>query len=248
MTKSLNTVLGLALIAALSAQPALAQKKDKNQPAAPVGPVIIQGIAVANLNQAVQASNAWRVAQQQIPEYYKASFDAAAQRRQATENQLKPLVDKFNADQAKPGANQQLLQQQYEAIQKINQQGEEAAQKALAPAILADAFVKEQLGDKLEAAVDAAMKRRNVTLLLQPGSVLRKNGDGYDLTSDVVTELNTLVPSANIVPPAGWLPREVREQQARQQAAQAAQGQPAATPATPAPRPAQPAGPQPDGR
>jgi hypothetical protein len=60
-----------------------------------------------------------------------------------------------------------------------------------------------------------------------------------------VAELNALIPTANIVPPQGWVPRQVREQQAAQQQAQQAQQQPAAAAPAQAPRPA---GPQTDGR
>jgi hypothetical protein len=57
------------------------------------------------------------------------------------------------------------------------------------------------------------------------------NNGGYNLNQDIVNELNTLIPSATLVPPQGWEPREVREARA-QQAAQGQQGA-AAAPAKP---------------
>lgn len=240
--KTLKTPLAFIaiLLAGIAAQPVMAQTAAP-APIPVSGGTIIPGIAFANLNNAVQQSNAWRVAQQQIPVTYKAAFDAANVRRQAADAQLKPLIDKFNADRAKPGANAQLLQPQIQQIQRIDQQGDKDAQAALAPAALADAYVKEQLGDKIEQAVVNAMKKRNVSMLMQPGSFI-KAADSYDVTNDVVAELNTIVPSVNIVPPTGWEPREVREQRAAQ-AAQSGQRAPAA----PAPAKA-PAGPRPDSR
>jgi hypothetical protein len=44
----------------------------------------------------------------------------------------------------------------------------------------------------------------------------------------VLNEVNALIPSAQLVPPDGWLPREQRQQQA---AAAAAQGQQQPAPA-----------------
>jgi hypothetical protein len=49
----------------------------------------------------------------------------------------------------------------------------------------------------------------------------------YNMTQDVINELNAILPNAQLVPPQGWLPREVREQQAAAQGAA-----PATTPTT----------------
>jgi hypothetical protein len=86
------------------------------------------------------------------------------------------------------------------------------------------------------------MTKNRVSLLLQPGAVIAR-ANAYDLTDEIVTELNALLPTAQLVPPQGWEPREVREARA-QQAAQQAGNRPAAA----APAPAAPAGPQPEGR
>ena len=57
----------------------------------------------------------------------------------------------------------------------------------------------------------------------------------YNLTQDVLNEVNTALPAAQLVPPQGWVPREIRQQQEAAAAAQAAQaGQPAAQPQQPA--------------
>jgi len=52
----------------------------------------------------------------------------------------------------------------------------------------------------------------------------------------VLNELNTAFPAAQLVPPAGWLPRQQREQLAQQQAAQGQQQQAPANPKAPAGR------------
>ena len=71
-------------------------------------------------------------------------------------------------------------------------------------------------------------------MVISPDSVLYAD-NAYNMNQAVLDELNTLIPSAQLVPPAGWLPREIREQQqAQQQATAPAQPQaqqPAATPA-----------------
>ncbi|MFN5783775.1 MAG: hypothetical protein ACK442_12030, partial [Novosphingobium sp.] len=122
----------------------------------------------------------------------------------------------------------------------------------LLPIALSEAFVNEQIEEKLDAAVQAAMAKARITLVLQPGAVVAR-ANAYDLTDEIVAELNTAIPTAQLVPPQGWEPRQIREARA-QQAAQQAAARPAAggaapaAPAAPAPRPATPVGPQPEGR
>jgi Skp family chaperone for outer membrane proteins len=253
MTKIYKTLCGTALALAL-VSPAMAEKKDKSAPApaavsaAPSTGTIVSGIGVANLEAAIANSNAYQVAAQQRPVTYKATYDAAQARANQIDAEIKALVDRFNADKAakKPDA---ILQQDYVAIQQRQERGKEEIRQILMPVILSEAYVNEQIADKLDQAVQNAMTKRGVTLLLGPDSVIAR-ANGYEMTPAVVAELNILIPSANLVAPQGWVPRSVREQQAAQQQ----QGQPRPAAAAPAPAPAgtapapRPAGPLPDGR
>lgn len=260
MTKfSKPALVASLLIAAATAQPALAakdkKKGDEAAPAAAAGPVAVQGIAVASLDAAIANSDAFRVAEQQRPVTYKPNFDGANARGQALENQLKPLVDKFEADRRAAKPNVPALQQQAKVIQEIQERGKQEIQQQLMPVALSEAYVAEQIEAKLDQAVQQAMTKAKVSLLLQPNAVIARSVS-YDLTDEIVAELNVLIPSAQLDPPAGWEPRQVREARA-QQAAQAAAAQGGAAPAAaapaagtpaPAPRPVTPAGPQPEGR
>jgi Skp family chaperone for outer membrane proteins len=247
MTHFSKPLLGLALVLALSAQPALAQKKDKNAPA-PAAASPLSGIAVADLNAAAVNSDAYRVASQQRPVTYKSTYDQAEARAKALETQMKPMIDKFQADRAanKPEAT---LVPQYQAIQQLEERGKQEIQQILMPVALSEAYVNEQILDKRAEALQKAMQKRGISMVLRPEATEAFAG-GFDLTPAITTELNTLIPTAGLVPPQGWLPRQMREQQAaRQQAAQPGAAAPAAPGAAPiAPRPATPAGPQPDGR
>lgn len=244
MTKIFKALCGTAMALAL-VSPAVAQKKnDKNAPApaaaASASPVV-PGIGIANLNAAVAGSNAFQVAGQQRQTTYKATYDAAQARATQIEAELKGLIDKFNADKAakKPDA---VLQQSAVAYQQRQERAKEEIRQIMMPVLMSEAYVEEQITDKLDQAVQSAMTKRGVSLLLQPDTVIAR-ANGYEMTPAIIAELNALIPSANIVPPQGWVPRQVREQQAAQQAQQQQAQQPAA--AAPA---ARPAGPQTDGR
>jgi len=207
--------IGIAAPAALVSAPAAAQA--------------VKGIGVVNVPAVIANSNAYRTAEQQRPTTYKAQYDQANAKRTELQNQLDPLVTRFNTDRAAASPNQQSLQQQAATIQQLEQNGNRELQQILAPVALSQAYVQEQLTDSLPVAIENAAKKKGVTLVVSPENILYADS-AYNLNQDVLNELNTLLPSAQLVPPQGWLPRELREQQA----AAAGQQAPAAA-AVPAP-------------
>jgi Skp family chaperone for outer membrane proteins len=220
MIKLLKPALAAGLAAAALASPAML---------APVAAQQVAGIGVVNPQAVVVNSAAFQTAQQQRPVTYKAQIDAATARRQAIAAQLQPLYQKLQTDSqaANAAQNQAALQQQYAQIQQIEGTGERELNQILAPVQLSVAYVEEQLTDQLPAAIQAAATKKNVTLVLSPEGVLY-GAAPYNMNQDVLAELNALLPTAQLVPPQGWLPREMREQQEAQAQAAAAQ-QPAAS-------------------
>ena len=234
----MNTIRNSIFTAALllgTSQAALAQNTAAAAPAVS-GPAIA-GIGVANVDAVVANANAFRTAAQQRPVTYKAQITAAEARRAQISAQLQPLVERFNresqAANASTPAAQSLLQQQAQSIQRIQQSGQQELQRMLEPVALSEAYVQEQIGDKLNAAIQAAMAKKKVSLLLTPQSVLAASGS-YNLNQAILDELNVSIPSAQLVPPAGWEPREAREARAQQAAQQRPAGA-AQTPAKPQP-------------
>jgi Skp family chaperone for outer membrane proteins len=227
------TALGAALIAAPQA---FAAKKD-----APAASGVVSAIGVINPEGILVSSTAFQTAEQQRPVTYKATIDAAQAREAQIQAQLKPLADKFNTDRAAAKPNNAALQQQFAQIQQLRQSGDQELQEMLQPLELSRQYVIEQIEDKLGTAVDQAMAKRGVSIVLRRDAVIKANG-AYDLNQAVLTELNALIPSAQLVPPQGWMPRAEREAAAQRAAQQGAQQGGAAA------KPAQPAGPAPDGR
>jgi Skp family chaperone for outer membrane proteins len=227
MNTLLKSVAAAALmIGATGAQPAMAQNAG----------TLIQGLAIANLDAVVVNSNAFKTAEQQRTVTYKPQMDRAEARRSQLEAQLKPLAEKFEKDRTAPNANQQALAQQAANIQQIQQQGQQELQSIIAPVAMSRAYVTEQIQEKLDQAIKNAMAKKKISLLIGPDAVLAVNNNAYNLNQDILTELNTLLPSAQLVPPAGWEPRELREARAQQAAAAGQQPAPAATTTTPAGR------------
>ena len=221
MIKLLKPALAAGLAAAALASPAML---------APAAAQQVAGIGVVNPQAVVVNSTAFQTAQQQRPVTYKAQIDQANARGQAISAQLQPLVQQLQTDSqaANAAQNRAALQQQYAQIQQIENAGQQEINQILAPVQLSQAYVEEQVTDQLGTAIQNAATKKNITLVISPDSVLYATAP-YNMTQDVITELNALIPAAQLVPPQGWLPREMREQQA----AQAAQQQPAASNAAP---------------
>lgn len=186
----------------------------------------VAGIAVANPEAAVARSRAWTAAQQQIQTTYKAQLDQAEARRKAIAAELQPLYSAFEAARAAPNANEASLRTQAQAIQTKENAGNQELGRLTAPAQRAQAYALEQIQAQLNAAVTAATTRKNVQLLLRPDAALFAQPT-TDITADITTELDRLVPSVNTTPPANWQPGGQEQQQA-------------AAPAPAAPAPARP--------
>lgn len=175
-------------------------------------------IAVANYEAAVVQSQAYQNAVNQMKTTYKADIDATNARATALQTEIKPLVDAYNAAVQQPGANAQTVQPQAQALQQKRNTGQQELAQLQRRVTLATAYVEEQVGKQLNAAIRAAMTAKKVDLVLQPQAVVARE-PYVDITQDIVAELNKLIPSAQIVPPAGWKPGQAQQQAQQQPAA-----------------------------
>jgi Skp family chaperone for outer membrane proteins len=203
--------------------------------AAPATAQVKQAIAVVNVDQAVGQSAAATAASQQMQVTYKTNIDQLNARQTALQTELKQKQDALqaavNAAGANPTAAQKTqLQTQYAALQQRAQEAQAELQQAEQPIALARSYVLEQIGAKLEAALQAVMTKNKIDLLLKAGAA-EAFQKSTDVTNLLIQELNATVPSVGIVPPQGWRPGGQQQQAAAPAAA------PAASAATTAPKP-----------
>lgn len=164
------------------------------------------GVAVVDIDEAVNRSAAATNARTQMQTTYKANIDNFNSRKTALDAELKQKAEAFQAAvKAAAGKSTPALQTQYEGLQQSQQTAQQELQKIGQPIALANAYIEEQISAKINDALKAAMTKSKVDLVLQPGATV-SYAPGVDITAAVTTELNTLVPSVNIVPPAGWQP------------------------------------------
>ena len=198
------TIFKKALLAAALATPGIVASNAAHAQVA--------GIAVADPEAAVANSKAWAGARAQIQTTYKAQIDQADARSKAIQAELQPLVTQFQAAQRAPGASDASLRPQYTAIQNRQQAGEAEIARITQPASRAQQYAIEQISAKLPDAVQAAVRAKNVSLLLRPQSALFMQPTA-DITPAITTQLDALVPSVGITPPAGWQPGQAGQQQ-----------------------------------
>lgn len=202
---------------------------------APVSAQVRQAIAVVNIEQAVGQSSAAQTAGQQMQVTYKANIDQFNARQTALNTELQQKQAAFQAaaqaaGQNPPAATQTKLQADYTALQRRAQEAQAELQRLEQPLSLARAYVLEQIGTKLSEAMRNVMTKNKIDLLVKADAA-----EAFVPTADVtrllVTEINALVPSVGITPPAGWQPGQA------QQGAAPAAGAAAPAAAAPAPRP-----------
>ncbi|RVT93806.1 OmpH family outer membrane protein [Sphingomonas crocodyli] len=171
-----------------------------------------QGTAVINLDAAIVQTNAFKTAEGQIKTTYAAQITQVQTRQTALQTELTPLRTEIENLQKNPATPKATLDAKIAAFQTKAQTAQTELQRLAAPFARAEAYAKEQITAKLEAAVRAAMTAKKVSVALQPDSVVLATPAG-DLTPDVVTQLNALVPSVSITPPANWQPGQAQQAQ-----------------------------------
>ncbi|HVI98604.1 MAG TPA: OmpH family outer membrane protein [Sphingomonas sp.] len=170
----------------------------------------VSGIAVADPESAVANTKAWAAAKQQIETTYKTQLDQAESRRQAIATELKPLYDAFNKARSAPNANQSALTNQLQTIRQKEDAGKQELARLQQPAARAQAYALEQISTHLDQAVQTVVGQKKVSLLLRPESAFFAQ-PSVDITSAITTELDRVVPSVSISPPANWQPGQQQQ-------------------------------------
>lgn len=196
-----------ASVAALALLPVAANAQAA---AAPAAAAVNTGVAVVDLEGAVANSAAYRSAMTQIETTYKAQFTALQTRQTALQGELGPLRTEIENLQKNPATPKATLDAKIAAFQQKGQAAQAELQRLAAPIARPQAYVKEQIGAKVEQALKAAMTAKRVGVVIGPEAVVAVQG-GSDLTPDVVTQLNALVPSVSITPPANWQPGQAEQ-------------------------------------
>lgn len=196
----------------------------------------VQGnIGVVNTPLAIAQTNALRTAFQQVGTTYQSQITTIQQRQQQIETLLTQLDT--NNDGALDEAEQLAAQStpQWQQIQQIEQEVGQLSNQI----DLARVYALEQILRQYSPALQQVVTQNQVQMVVAPDAVIY-SAPAADMTTKVVTALNTSVPSVQTTPPAGWQPSRqavavyqqvqqifaIAQQQQEQQAQQPAAQQP----------------------
>jgi outer membrane protein len=211
MNIKLSAALVGGIMALAGAQPAFAQA------------VPAPKIAVVDLNRISRECNACKVAAatlQQQAAAFEARRQQFAQQFQPEGQYLQTAVNALNGkqpDAALAARIRAFEQNQTNAGQELQGQQVQFQRN--------QAYVQQQLSEKLQPLFSPVMVKRGANILMETGTTLAA-ASGLDVTNDLLVSLNAVLPTLVTTAPP-----------------------PPAQPAAAAPaRPARPAGPQPEGR
>ena len=197
-----------ALAAGVALMPVAAHAQAKPAPAAPGSN---PNVAVLDVDRAIAESAAYKAANAQIQAAYKPQITAYQTREAAVQAEVQGLQAEIQNLQKNPATPKATLDAKVAAYQTRARAIQAELQRLAAPFARPDAYAQEQIQAKIDQAVTNAMTAKRVGILLKPESVMAFSG-GMNLTTDVVTQLNALVPSVTITPPANWQPGQADQQ------------------------------------
>ncbi len=161
-----------------------------------------QAIATADPDAALAKSTPFVNAMNSIAATNKAQLDQA----DALTKEVQPLEQQFDANKDGRIDDSELAKMRTSPNWATIQAKETQIQTLQRPALIARAYVVEQLGPKLNQAYKNVVAANKVSLVVRPEAVLTADTNA-DLTDEITAELNKLVTTpVNTVPPAGWQP------------------------------------------
>ncbi len=200
MTSFLKTA---AIAAGVALLPAAAHAQAAAAPAAAA-----TGVAIVDLDAAIANSAAWQSAAAQIQTTYKVQITAAQTRQNALQAELNALRTEIETMQKNPATPKATLDAKIAIFQSKGQAAQAELQRLALPFARPQAYAREQIEAKAEQALKAAMTAKRIGIALRPEATIAASSD---ITVDMVTQLNALVPSVSITPPANWQPGQAEQ-------------------------------------
>jgi outer membrane protein len=164
-------------------------------------PVQAQTVATADFDGAVVKTKAFTAAAATI----KTTYQAQITQVEGYQKELQTLLAPFDTNKDNRIDDNELRAAQANPSWATVVAKQQQIDTAQAPVVRAQAYVFEQVSAKLNAAVQAVITARNLSLIVKPDAVVWASPVG-NITPAITTELDKLVPTASPTPPANWQP------------------------------------------
>lgn len=160
----------------------------------------VAGIATSSPEAAILQSQARINAYQQISTTYAAQI----QQINTIRGEIQTLQQGLDTNN-----DRNVTQAEFDAQPAIVQQIEQKQQEldtVSTPIILAQYYVIEQLLERYGQAQNQVIQQKNIQIMLTP-EAFQYAAEGANVTPDILTALNTLVPAVTTTPPSNYQPR-----------------------------------------
>ncbi|TVV70912.1 OmpH family outer membrane protein [Sphingomonas solaris] len=164
-----------------------------------------QGVAVVDFEKAINDTAAFKAATTAIQTQYKPQIDAFNARSQAINTELAPAQTEIQTLQQNPATAKATLDAKVNAYRTRAQTAQAELGRLAQPFGRPTAFAREQVAEKVEPALRAAMAAKRVNLVINPEAVILATPGG-DITPDLTAQLNATVKTVSTTPPANWQP------------------------------------------
>ena len=156
-------------------------------------------IAVVDLDKVTANCNACKAANAALQSQLTAEQNrekALGTPLETERNSIQTAVNALNGKE--PDA---ALQARIKAFQTKAQQAQDEVERARAQLQANQAYIRKQIADKLGPIYSQVMQRRGANVMVEIGATLA-SGANLDVTNDVLTALNTALPSVSTTAPA----------------------------------------------
>lgn len=190
--------------------------------ASPAAQAQVAGIATTDTTDVIMSAKAFGIAYKQIGTTFQANGDLMNQKRREI-NDINTQLD-TNKDK-------NLTQEELDAavkaknplLKQLDEKEKEVAQLQQ-PIVTAQAFALESIAAKFSEAQQRVVTAKKISIVLSPDAIIWAPAT-VDITAAIAAELDKIVPTVAITPPADWRPQTTTEplyQQVQQRLMQAA--------------------------
>jgi len=185
MMKNASMSAVAALLLAMTSAPAVAQTLSP--------PVIV----IVDLDRVVNESAAGKTAATEI----QGKISALQARANTLQTQLKTDADSIQAGQANKTLAGPALEQRAQAFGQKQRAAEQEVQRLEQDVQRSRQFVIKQINDAAQPIITQVMRERGASIALAEAAT-HQHSASLDVTSDVISRINTALPRVSTTPPA----------------------------------------------
>ena len=190
--------------------------------AIPAAQAQVAGIATTDTTDVIMSAKAFGIAYKQIGTTFQANGDLMNQKRR----EINDINTQLDTNKDKNLTQEELdaaVKAKNPVLKQLDEKEKEVAQLQQ-PIVTAQAFALESIAAKFSEAQQRVVTAKKINIVLSPDAIIWAP-ETVDITAAIAAELDKIIPTVAITPPADWRPQSTTEplyQQVQQRLMQAA--------------------------